>query len=191
MNKISQLALLFAFFMTVTAPVDAQAWTADLGHSSVQFTVRHIVTPFMGYFETFEVDVVFDENDLKNASITASLDPASVNTFSDGRDDFLKAEGFFGVEEHPDHWTFTSTSIKKTGEGEFVAKGKMTAKGTTLKMEIPFKYMGTMETRFGLKSGITAEFSILRSDFGLGDEVGGMVGDKVRMVALLELDSKK
>ncbi len=46
-----------------------------------------------------------------------------------------------------------------------------------------------MDTRFGLKSGITAEFSLLRSEWNLGGEVGGMVGDEVKMVAALELNA--
>lgn len=191
MKKLSQLALAFVFALGLAIPAQSQTqnWVSDPVHSTVQFSVRHILTPFIGKFDTYQVDVVFDENDLGSSSIKASLDPASVNSYSEGRDKHLTGNEFFDVAEYPEHWAFESTSIEKVGEGEFLAKGKMTVKGKTVEMDIPFKFLGTMDTRFGLKSGITAEFSLLRSEWNLGGEVGGMVGDEVKMVAALELNA--
>ena len=149
------------------------------------------MAPFVGRFDGYQVDVVLDDNDLKKASVTASIDPATVNSFSDGRDEHLKGEEFFNVAENPDHWTFISSSIKKTGEGEYIAKGKLTAKGVTKKIEVPFQFLGQMDTRWGPKAGITAKFTILRSEFGLGDDVGGLIGDEVTFMANLEMNARK
>ena len=192
MKKTTTIFLTFAaIFTLIQSPVQAQSWTSDALHSSMQFSVRHVMAPFVGRFDGYQVDVVLDDNDIKKASVTASIDPATVNSFSEGRDEHLKGEEFFDVATSPDHWTFISSSIKKTGEGEYIAKGKLTAKGVTKKIEIPFQFLGQMDTRWGPKAGITAKFTILRSEFGLGDDVGGLIGDEVTFMANLEMNARK
>ena len=192
MKKTTTIFLTIAALFTLAqGPAQAQSWTSDALHSSMRFSVRHVMAPFVGRFDGYQVDVVLDDNELKNATVTASIDPATVNSFSDGRDEHLKGEEFFDVANSPDHWTFISSSVKKTGEGEYIAKGKLTAKGVTKKIEVPFKFLGQMETRWGPKAGITASFTILRSDFGLGDDVGGLIGDEVTFMANLEMNARK
>ncbi len=186
------LLVLFTILLSqITLKGQTTEWTSDPLHSSVRFSVRHVLAPFVGRFEGYKVDVFLDDNDIKKASVTAYIDPATINSFSEGRDKYLKGEDFFDVENHPDHWTFISSSIKKVDEGEYVAKGKLTAKGVTRKIEIPFQFLGEMETRWGPKAGITASFTLLRSDFDMGESSGGMIGDKVTILANLEMNARK
>lgn len=186
--QFSCLALLVSFLMApATSNAQTKKWSADRMHSSVLFKVRHILTPFVGNFGSYEVDVVFDENDLAHSSITASLDPASVNSASEDRDAHLKGADFFDVEAYPEAWAFQSTSIEKAEEGKYIAKGTMTAKGKTVEMEIPFHFLGVMDTGRGSVSGITTEFVIKRSDFEIGGHNGGMLGDEVTIMGFLEM----
>ncbi|MEM7038173.1 MAG: YceI family protein [Bacteroidota bacterium] len=149
---------------------------------------RQQESPVIGVgFTTYNVDVVFDAEDLKSASIKASIDPNSVDTGSEDRDKHVLSPDFFGAAEG-DSWTFNSTSISKVGENQYVAAGEMSVKGKTMEMEIPFSFLGEMETRMGHKAGISTEFVIKRSDFGLGGEMGGLIGDEVKMMVFLELN---
>ena len=105
-SNLFVLALVLITGIATASLSKAQNWAADPGHSSVQFSVRHIVTPFVGRFDTYKVDVVLDEEDLKNSSVVATIDPKSINTFSEGRDKHISSEEFFDVENAPEEWRF-------------------------------------------------------------------------------------
>lgn len=188
MKKLLQFTALIALFLIPSLNANAQGWTSDPVHSSLVFQIRHIVTPLVGRFDKFEVAMKWDEKNLDNSSISASVDVNTVNTGFDGRDKHLKSADFFDAENHP-KWTFTSEKITKTEDG-FVAKGKITLRETTMDIEIPFNFLGVMEMEKGNKAGFSAEFSIKRSDFSLGGEMGGGVGDEVKIMAFLEMNGK-
>ncbi|MCB0226401.1 MAG: YceI family protein, partial [Anaerolineae bacterium] len=57
------------------------SWKFDKAHSSVEFSVRHMmISKVRGRFEDFEVSVDFDENNPTNTTIEATIDVASINT---------------------------------------------------------------------------------------------------------------
>ena len=189
MKKLLQITALTALLLIPTLNASAQGWTSDVVHSSMAFQIRHIVTPLLGRFDKFDVAMKWDEKNLSASSISANVDVASVNTGFAGRDKHLKSADFFDAENHP-KWTFTSEKIVKNGDEGYIAKGKITLRETTKDIEVPFKFLGVMEMEKGNKAGFSAEFSIKRSDFGLGGDMGGGVGDEVKIMVFLEMNGK-
>lgn len=189
MKKLIQFSALIALFLIPSLNVNAQGWTTDPVHSSLAFQIRHIVTPLLGRFDKFDVAMKWDEKNLSASSISATVDVASVNTGFAGRDKHLRSADFFDAENHP-KWTFTSEKIVKSDDDGFKAIGKITLRETTKEIEIPFKFLGVMEMEKGNKAGFSAEFSIKRSDFGLGGDMGGGVGDEVKIMVFLEMNGQ-
>jgi polyisoprenoid-binding protein YceI len=189
MKKFLQLTSLLSLLLIPSLNANAQGWTSDPVHSSMAFQIRHIVTPLIGRFDKFEVALKWDEKNLDASSISASVDVTSVNTGFDGRDKHIKSADFFDAENHPT-WNFTSEKIVKNGDEGFIAKGKITLRETTMDIEIPFKFLGVMELEKGNKAGFSAEFSIKRSDYALGGDMGGGVGDEVKIMVFLEMNGK-
>ena len=163
-------------------------WTTDLSHSTVLFSVRHVLTPFYGQFKEFDVTLNWDPSDASKSSVIAKVKVASVQTSSSERDEWLVTADMFDAGSHPE-WTFESTSILAK-DGGYVAKGTLKVRGVSKDIEVPFVFLGVMDMgKRGKKAGATAEFTILRSDFGLG-KTGGSVADEVKIIVSLELNGK-
>jgi polyisoprenoid-binding protein YceI len=91
---------------------------------------------------------------------------ASINTDNNDRDNHLRSPDFFDATKNPDI-TFESTKIVKQGLG-YEAAGKLTIKGVTKDVKIPFTINGPVKdpwgnTRIGVEGGLT----INRQDFGV------------------------
>ena len=155
-------------------------------HSSTVFKIQHAgVSNFYGTFQKISGSIVWDKASPESASITASIDAASVSSANGGRDNHLKGPDFFNAKEHP-AITFKSTGLKKTGEGTFDLTGDVTMLGKTKPVTAKLVVTGEKDTgKYGYRVGMDATFTIKRSDFGitygiadgaLGDEVTLMVG---------------
>ena len=187
---------LFLFNSAATAENDhhskATYWAIDNAHSNITFQIRHFFTPIPGTFHGFSGDIHFNPEDLENSSVDITIDVASVNTNVERRDDHLRTDDFFDVETYPE-MHFSSSNIRQTGENEFVAVGELTIKDVTRQVDLPFEFLGMMEhpQREGtLVSGIRANTSILRNDYGVGKgdfASTAIIGNQVDIEILLEL----
>jgi polyisoprenoid-binding protein YceI len=190
--KKSLYSLLIALVMigfAGSASAQASAWTIDAGHSSILFSLRHAVTPFYGQFKNFSGTLNWDANSTEKSSITVSVDPKSVSTGSADRDAHVMSPDFFDADNHG-QWTFKSTSIF-AGEENFTAQGVLNARGKSMEIPVSFRFLGTFDAgKYGKKAGVTAEFSFLRSALGLGGDLGGMLGDEVKVIVNLEMNGK-
>ena len=95
----------------------AGTWRIDPAHSSVSFSVRHLMSKVRGRFR--DVDGRIDISPtLTDCSVSASIAMASVDTGTPQRDDDLRSDRFFDVEEQPE-MTFASTAVEVgLGRGE-------------------------------------------------------------------------
>jgi polyisoprenoid-binding protein YceI len=201
-NKMKKIFYLFVFamatlFLAVPMTSKAQAWGSDGVHSTVMYTVKHMVTPMIGVFKKFNVDINFDAAKPLETKINATLDASSVMMGMEKLEGHIKSETFFDVAKYPE-WTFVSSSItkgKKSKEGaSYIANGKLTVRGVTKDVAIPFLFLGTKESPYGVKAGFSAEFTINRLDYGVGqgDWAGtGVVASDVKVTVLLEMNAKK
>lgn len=191
-TRILSLAFLLLISSAFSSMPNAQptTWTTDTAHSTMLFTIRHVLTPFVGTFKTFNVTLVWDKENPEKSSVQATLDPKSVNTGIENRDNHLRSADFFDANNHGD-WTFNSTKITFKDGQQYVATGTLTARGTTHELDIPFQFLGTKDLgKQGQKAGVTAQFTIKRSDYKLGSDMGGTLSDEVQLQANLELNSK-
>lgn len=147
----------------------AQEWVLDKSHSNVSFTVIHLkISEIYGSFGKFDARILSEKEDFSDAIFEFSADVASVNTGIERRDNHLRANDFFGVEEHPT-LTFKSTSVTKDTGPIYKINGELTMKGVTKPLTLEAVIKGPIEGRNGKKIvGVTAWGEVNRIDFGVG-----------------------
>ncbi|KIQ10895.1 YceI family protein [Rhodococcus sp. MEB064] len=176
---------------SVTVPqLSAGTWAIDPAHSTVGFTVRHLmVSKVRGRFQAFTGTVTIDENGAP--SIDAEIDVTSITTDNAQRDGHLKTADFFEVEKFPTA-TFRSTSVQAKGD-DFVLTGDFTLHGVTKSIDLNVEFNGV---NAGMGNGPVAGFeattTINRKDFGISIDMpleggGAVVGDKIAL--LLEIEA--
>src|SRR6478735_7158534 len=112
---------------TLTQPTTT--WTADLGHSSVEFAVKHLmISTVKGQFAKFGASITTDAGIL--TGITAEIDPASIGTGIEQRDAHLRSADFFDVEKFPT-MSFASGEVIAKGNGEYTVHGTLSMRGET------------------------------------------------------------
>jgi polyisoprenoid-binding protein YceI len=171
--------------LIATTALALDTYKADPAHSSVNFTVDHmVVNTVHGRFRQFEGTITVDPdngNALKAASGT--IQTKSIDTDIEKRDDHLRSPDFFDAEKFPTI-TFESTEIKKDGDNQ-VLVGKFTMHGVTKDVSLPCTLKGPIKSPMGgTIFGLEVNAKINRKDYGLAWnkvlEAGGlMVGEDV------------
>lgn len=165
-------------------------WAIEPSHSRATFTVRHAgIAKVHGTIEITDGEIVIGD-DLASSSVTATLDPATVDTRDERRDAHLRSADFFEAETYPT-WSFRSTSITRDGEDYRIA-GEVTIHGVTREVELHTEFSGGATDPFGVaRLGASATTEISRKDFGLtwnaALETGGvLVSDSIRITLDIE-----
>ena len=158
-------------------------WNVDPSHTRAEFTVRHAgISKVRGSVPVTGGTLTVGE-ELESSSVVVTLDPSGVTTGDDTRDGHLRSADFFDTDTFGE-WTFTSTSVKASGD-EYVVAGDLTIHGVTRPVELTTEFNGQAVDPFGnTRAGFEATVVICRKDFGLtwnaALEAGGvLVGDKV------------
>lgn len=168
------------------------AYEIDSAHSSVHFTVRHLMlSNVRGEFGKVTGIVQFDPEHPENSTVEATIDATSINTREAQRDTHLKSVDFLNVEMFPTI-TFRSTKIESHSGGGKVT-GDLTVHGVT--REVTLDVEGPtpeMKDPWGKQRiGASATAKLDRKDFGVtwnsALETGGVViGDTVKVEIDLE-----
>lgn len=191
MRKITTivLALVFAF------SIQAAAWELDKVHSSVQFVVSHLtISKVRGDFTDYEANLNFDGTNLKDGFVSFNVKAASINTGNGNRDDHLRSDDFFNVEQYPE-FTFKSKQVLPGEGGKFKIVGDLTMRDVTKEITFDCEYHGSIFVQGGKKCGFSAETTINRQDFNVkfnkALETGGLVvGNDVKVLLELEFTEK-
>lgn len=155
-------------------------WLADPTHSEVHFKIKHLViSTVTGSFKKFEGSFEASKEDLSDAAINFTIDPASIDTNNEQRDGHLKSDDFFNAAKYPEI-KFVSTSISKKSDDEYLLKGDLTIRDVTKPVELEVDYGGQTKDLYGQqKAGFDVTGKIDRRDFGLKwtavTEAGGLV----------------
>jgi polyisoprenoid-binding protein YceI len=172
-------------------PTTPGIWTIDSSHSEVGFVVRHlVVSKVRGFFEKFSGTITVAD-DFSQSTVEATIDASSVNTRDEGRDNHLRTNDFFGIEEHP-IWNFTSTGVRVGSKGNYLVDGNLRIKGVTKPVTLDLEVHGVTKDPYGnTKAGFTAGTKINRSEFGIEFnatlETGGFVlSDSIDIVIEIE-----
>ena len=185
---ISKTAIAIAIAIVVALPVLAHAdtWQIDSSHTSVEFTVRHMmISNVKGQFQKTTGTITANGNDPASAKIDVSIDASSVDTRVERRDADLKSSNFLDVEKYPTI-AFKSTKVEADGPGKWKVTGDLTIHGVTKPVVLEVEGSGEPihDPMGNTRAGASATTKIKRSDFGLtwnkALETGGvMVGDEV------------
>jgi len=186
----SALAALVLFAVSSAAPA-ADKYKLDTSHSSIEFSVKHmVISNVKGSFDEFEAVINFDPDNIENSSVDVSINVASINTKDEKRDEHLRSPDFFDVANHP-QITFKSDKIMKKGDG-YVAVGTLTMRGVAKKIELPFQLNGPVQNPWGQTVlGIVIEYELNRKNYDVKwnktmDNGGLVVGDDVKIEINLE-----
>ncbi|UCE66595.1 MAG: polyisoprenoid-binding protein [Candidatus Zixiibacteriota bacterium] len=190
---LKRVFVLFSAVFTLSASTWADVWNIDKPHTSVGFTVRHmVVTKVHGQFKDFDGEIEFDGKNVETGLANITIRMASIDTENQKRDDHLKSADFFDVEKFP-MMSFKSKKMIK-GEGDnFKITGDLTIKDVTKEVTLDAVFNGTIKDPWGgTRAGFSATGKINRQDFGVkwnqALETGGfLVGDEVTINIETEL----
>ncbi|WP_016883807.1 MULTISPECIES: YceI family protein [unclassified Rhodococcus (in: high G+C Gram-positive bacteria)] len=175
---------------TATLPnLTAGTWAIDTVHSTVGFSVRHLmVSKVRGTFNDFTGAITIAEDG--TAAVTAEIQVASIDTKNTDRDAHIKSADFFDAEQYPTA-TFTSTAVRAKGD-DYVVEGEFTLHGVTRPVELALEFNGVNP---GMGNGPVAGFEattvLNRKDFGITIDMpleggGAVVGDKITITLEIE-----
>jgi polyisoprenoid-binding protein YceI len=172
--------------------MSTERWEIDSSHSSVHFSVRHLViAKVRGTFARWSGRVHVPDGDFSQATVSVTIDASSITTAVDQRDAHLKSPDFFDVAQYPE-LRFVGRRVEPRSEAEIDVIGDLTIKGTTREVVLRVEQHGQAKDPWGnVRAAFTAKTSIDRKDFGLtwnqALETGGvMVGDRVDIEAEIE-----
>jgi polyisoprenoid-binding protein YceI len=168
-------------------------WDFDHAHSSVDFTVRHLlVSKVRGSFTKWRGELELDEQDLTRSHVDVEIDVASVETHEPQRDAHLRSADFFEADKHP-HITFKSTRVQEKGKDRLSVTGDLTIRGTTREVVLDVERGGIVpKDPWGKRrAGFTATTTIDRKDFGVSfnqvlDHGGLALGEAVAITIEIE-----
>jgi polyisoprenoid-binding protein YceI len=174
---------------TGTTALSTGTWAIDPVHSSIGFSVRHlVVSKVRGNFDQFSGAIVVAQDG--SASVTAEIAVDSIDTGNEQRDAHIKSADFFEVEKYPTA-TFASTGVKVDGD-HYVLEGDFTLKGVTKPIALELEFNGVNPGMGqGEVAGFEASVVLNRKDFGIDIDLpleagGAVVGDKVTITVEVE-----
>jgi polyisoprenoid-binding protein YceI len=144
-------------------------WTADPAHTLVEFSGKHMmITTVKGSFTGVQATIHFDESNITNSSVSATIDASTLYTGIEYRDNHLRSGDFLDVENHP-QLTFESKRIEPTrNEDEFRVIGDLTIRGVTKEVVLDTTLEGRGPGMDGKERiAFTAKTAINRKEFGL------------------------
>ncbi len=170
----------------------AETYDIDASHSSVGFKVKHMaISNVKGSFTSFEGAFDFVAGQPEHWSVETTIQMKSVDTGNGDRDDHLRNEDFFDVEQFPT-MVFKSTGFKMEDEEEGEMTGTLTMHGVTLPVTLEVEFNGAITDPWGNdRVGFSAEGKINRKDWGLSYgkamEGGGLIiGNDVKISLEIE-----
>jgi polyisoprenoid-binding protein YceI len=178
--------------IAATFGANAQTWSVDNAHSSVKFSVSHLViSEVEGQFKTYTANVTAAKPDFTDAKIEFTIDVNSINTDNEMRDKHLKSDDFFNAEKFP-NISFKNGVLKKISGNKYQVTGDLTLRDVTKKVTFEVVYNGTVKDPYGnTKAGFKIVGVVDRLAYGLKwntlAESGPVVGKDVTFTVNLEL----
>ena len=178
--------LTIAVIIAAIGDARGERYAIDRTHSSVQFSVRHIVAPTVGRFEAFSGLIDYDEEDAGTLAVTVTIYAPSINTGNKKRDEDLRSDHFFDAVRFP-QITFTSERAEYVND-QLVVTGQLTMRGVTRSVSLPVEAVGPVRPEGHDKEvvGFIAVCKIKRSDFGIGGDGSVVIGDEVTISLAVE-----
>ncbi len=160
-------------------------WDIDTSHSSVGFTVRHLViAKVRGQFARWAGTLAVDETHPADSHVEVRIEAASIDTRDAKRDAHLRSPDFLDAAHHPE-LTFVSTGVEAAGPDRYRMTGDLVIRGVTHPVTLDVELQGRARDPWGGERAVfSAKTAIDRTPWGLvwnvALETGGvLVGEKV------------
>jgi len=136
--------------------------------SEVQFKVSHQMifkSTVTGSFKGLKGVILFDPKELSGSSFEVSIDAATISTGIRLRDNDLRKDKYFDVQQYPAIIIKSKAITKGPHENEYLLSALLTMKGKTLPISFPF-------TAVQKNSGyiLKGQFHINRLEFNIGPD---------------------
>ena len=169
----------------------------DPTHASLIWRVKHLgLSNYTARFTDFDATLQFNPDDASATSLTATINPASVETdysgdykaghadsgFDSWNQDLAQSDKYFNAGDFP-QITFTTTEVAPTGPDTGTVTGDLTFLGVTKPVTLDVTYNGTATFPWAPeqpKIGFSATGSLNRSEFGLSKMVPNL-GDTIHL----------
>ena len=191
---VAGLTLVLAIsFMGVSSQAAQVEYELDVEHTAVGFKVRHFFSKVPGRFDIFSGTLMLDEENLTNSSLTVEIDAGSINTNEEARDNHLRSDAFFDVENHPT-MNFVSTGVRADGKDKLKMDGNLTIRGITKKVTLDVEVLGFGDFYNRRRAAFEATVTINRKDFNVSwndfvEGGGAVLGEDVEIT--LNVEAKK
>lgn len=181
-------ALFFATAAHAEVPVPSGKYTMDPTHASLTFKINHLgLSNYTARFTRFNIDLDLNVEDPTQSTVSANVDPNSVETDYPGEKDFdgeiARGGKFFNAGEFKDV-TFASKSIEMTGDNTAKITGDLTMLGETLPVTLDATLIGALAAHpfAGAPAvGFSATGTFDRSKWGMTHLIPN-VGDAVTVI---------
>jgi polyisoprenoid-binding protein YceI len=178
------------------AKVPAGSYTLDKTHASITFRVDHLgFSNYTARFKSFDARLQFDPADLSASSVTATIDPRSLDLDNPppGFTDALLGEKWLDAAQFPE-MVFRSSKVESTGANTFRILGDFTLHGVTQPLVLDAIYNGGYEGHPmdpHARIGFSAQGSLQRSAFGIAYGIpapGTTMGVSDRVEIIIEAE---
>jgi polyisoprenoid-binding protein YceI len=191
---MKRILLSFVALISVASVALADAYSIDPAHSSVSFTVSHVVGRVTGHFDKFSGDFDYTADKPAAWKSQASIETTSINTGIEKRDNHLRSAEFLDVQKFPT-MTFKSTGVTDVKGNMAKLHGDLTLHGVTKPVVLDLEILGVAKDPFGkgMRAGASAKGQINRLDYGVGPASGpmaSMVGKEINITIDVEAVSK-
>lgn len=194
--RVPKFAFVAAGALVVAAsglgPVTAaEVYVLDQKHTYITFIHDRMgYTNILGRFDRYEGEIVFDEEDLANSSVSVTIFTNSLSTGYARRDEDLIGPNFFNAKEFPEI-TFKSTKVVATGPKTGKITGDLTLLGVTkpVTLDVTFNKKAPSPRNKKIFIGFAAEGEFNRVDYGMTYLTNGdvqMVGLRLEVLAVLK-----
>ena len=186
MKKILLAAALIGTAAT-SAFAAPEKYPLDSSHSQILFSYNHLgYSTTWGMFSGFEGEIMFDQEDPANSSVSVSMPVKSMFTGWEARFNHFMSDDFFGAADD-EMVSFTSTGIEVTGEDTAKITGDLTLNGVTKSVVLDAKLNKAGEHPMAKKpwAGFDATTTLVRSEYELG-QFAPFVGDEVEVKISVE-----
>ena len=143
----------------------AQTQRVDYAKSQVMFAGKQMGVPTEGRFKNYTARIAFDPKQPEAAKVEVDIELGSIDTGSNEADTEVKKPSWFNVAAFPTA-KFVSAAVKRLAPGRYEASGKLSIKGISQDVRIPF----TAQSANGLTT-FEGGFTLLRLQFKVGDGI--------------------
>ena len=124
-------------------------WEIDSSHSSVHFSVRHLViAKVRGLFTRWSGTVQAPNGDFSKATVAVTIDASSIDTGVADRDAHLKSPDFLDAAQYPE-LRFVGKRVQPRSGNEVDVVGDLTIKETTREVVLHVEQHGQAKDPWG------------------------------------------